>query len=142
MFFSKSIVLPFIAVFTLLYASNLLFAGEVPDQAKKCRTEEKFSLSLQYLNTLKKDTDFGLYFKNKVSTINDIAKKFKLNNLKIESQDMSISPNSYDNDMVEVSVSLSIEVPLDYKAINHLYLESKAYTASVNRYETEVCNDD
>jgi hypothetical protein len=124
----------------LLYAANYVFADTAPDQTEKCRMEEKFSLSLYYVNTLNKDTDYGLHFKNKISTINDIIKKFKLKKCKIVSQNMSINPNAYQDNMVEVSVSLSIEVPFDYKAINHIYLESKAYNASVDLFEKEVCD--
>jgi hypothetical protein len=142
MIFTKRALLPFFAILTLLYASNTVFADTVPGQAEKCRMEEKFSLSLYYVNTLNKNTDYGLHFKNKISTINDIFKKFKLKNCKIVSQNMSINPNAYQDNMVEVSISLSIEVPFDYKAINHIYLESKAYTASVDLIEIEVCEDE
>lgn len=142
MYLIRKAVLSFLTLFALLSVSPPIFADEVPNQEKKCRTQEVFSLSLQYQSTLNKDTDLGLFFKNKVSAIQEIAKKHKLKKCKIVSQDMSMSPNAYENDKIEVSVSLSIETSLDYKAINHLYLESKAYAASVNRYETEVCDDD
>jgi hypothetical protein len=139
--YAKSVVLLFLAIFTLLNASNPVFADTVPDQERKCRMVEKFSLSLYYQNTLKKDTDLGLFFKNKISTIHDIAAKLKLNHYKIVTQNMSINPSAYENNMVEVSTSLSIEIPMDYKVINRFYFESKAYTASVDLFETEVCED-
>ena len=71
---TSKIVLPFIAVFTLFYTSHFVLADEVPAGANNCRMEEKFIISLQYLNTLKKGTDFGNYFKEKISLINKIVK--------------------------------------------------------------------
>jgi hypothetical protein len=125
----------------LFYTSHFVFADEVPAKADNCRMEEKFTVSLQYLNTLKKDTDFGNYFKEKISLINKIVKKHKLTQCKVVSQDMTINPSAYDSGAAEVSVSLSLEVPLDYNAVNHLYLESKAYSTSVTRNITEVCDN-
>jgi hypothetical protein len=139
---TKRALLPLLAIFALLNASNPAFADAVPDQASKCKMVEKISLSLYYQTTLKKDTDFGLYLKNKISTINDIAKKLKLGDYKFTSRNMSINPNTYQDNMVEVSLSMSLEIPVDYKAVNHFHFESKAYTTSIDLFETEVCAEE
>jgi hypothetical protein len=134
-------VLVFIAAFMLFCTSHSVLADEAPTKAGNCKKKEMFTLSLQYMNSLKKDTDFGNYFKTKLALINEIAKKHKISPFKIVSQDMSIGPGSYDSNAVDVSISLSIEVSLDYKAINYLYLESKAYAASVSYYSPKECDN-
>ena len=133
-----------IIIFGLVVCTvGLAQANEKSDKHVNSIIEEKDVASMNYLKTVNKDYDFAAFYKEKISLINNIAKKAGLKKYKLVSQQLAVNSSGFgrDTDVYEVSVSIGIEFAPDYKGINALIKESGALSIRISREKDKVGND-
>lgn len=108
---------------------------------KDATHEQRNSISLAFEERVEENADIGAIYEDKVSSVNNIAKKNGFKNYRITSQDMSSSHSSSGN-TYDVYISICLETSFDYGVITTLFRESGASNISASQYGVEVFDDE
>ena len=119
---------------SLLATAN---AAEMAATEESCATTTMEQASIYYSKSIEVDGDPGKLYEQYVKEINDIALKHEFKQYTMSSDGVSISSSSYNN-MLDVSVNISIEYVADFAAITALSQNTKANSISSQRY-AESC---
>ena len=106
---------------------------------KECKEVEMINVSYYSITSVAENKKIGAIYKEKVNALKDFSKKHQLNDFKILSQDVSISPNSYSQGSAELSISIYFESAFDYALLDKIRDELNLNNFSTSRSINSIC---
>lgn len=124
-------------------AALILFSASsfaVDENADKTCTEKQFDLASIYTMSRASASDnFGTIYKNRITEIEEFAKKNQLKEFKILSQDLSIGQGCCGSFESDVTISVMFQYIADYSMIDKIRTDLKVPQLSISRNIVKEC---
>lgn len=113
--------------------------GFAETNEKNCSEVEMNYVSYYAVSNIPKDQKVATFYKEKIQALEDFSKKYQLQRFKILSHDISVNSNSYIQDSIEVSLSISFEAAFDYSLLDKLRGDMSMSSLSSSRQLNSIC---